>query len=167
MAHDQLDYERLYRDYQSRLPPGTGQDEGTYRSELADDEALRRRQEAGLAALFDLAVHVSFATADAPTVIRPVSLPQPVPAQPRTKPGPAGVFGRLRADHLVRNSLYLLLSSSVQAAMGFTFWILVARLFPTGDIGTASTLVSATSLIAYFALFRPQQHCHQIPTNSS
>jgi O-antigen/teichoic acid export membrane protein len=36
--------------------------------------------------------------------------------------------------------------------MGFTFWIIVARLFPASEVGQASALVSATSLIAYFAL---------------
>ena len=60
---------------------------------------------------------------------------------------------RLQTDHLVRNSLYLMLSSSLQAALGFTFWVIVARLFSTEDVGQASSLVSATSLLAFLSLF--------------
>ena len=60
---------------------------------------------------------------------------------------------RLQTDHLVRNSLYLMLSSGLQAALGFTFWVIVARLFTTEDVGRASSLVSATSLLAFLSLF--------------
>ena len=60
---------------------------------------------------------------------------------------------RLRTDHLVRNSLYLMLSYGLQAALGFMFWVIAARLFSTGDVGRASSLVSATSLVAFLSLF--------------
>jgi O-antigen/teichoic acid export membrane protein len=56
-------------------------------------------------------------------------------------------------DHLVRNSLYLMISAGIQAVLGFTFWIVMARLFSTEDIGRASSLISATTVIAYFSLF--------------
>jgi O-antigen/teichoic acid export membrane protein len=59
---------------------------------------------------------------------------------------------RLRTDHMVRNSLYLILSSGLQAALGFTFWIIAARLFSIADVGRASSLIAATSVIAYLAL---------------
>jgi glycosyltransferase involved in cell wall biosynthesis/O-antigen/teichoic acid export membrane protein len=59
---------------------------------------------------------------------------------------------RLWTDHLVRNSLYLILSSGLQAALGFAFWIITARLFSTADVGRASSLISATTVIAYLAL---------------
>jgi len=78
---------------------------------------------------------------------------------------PLGLFGlvsaernwrelqeRLRADHMVRNSLYLILSSGLQAALGFAFWIIAARLFTTADVGRASSLIAATTVIAYVAL---------------
>jgi O-antigen/teichoic acid export membrane protein len=58
----------------------------------------------------------------------------------------------LRADHMVRNSLYLILSSGLQAALGFAFWIITARLFSPADVGKASSLISATTVIAYLAL---------------
>jgi O-antigen/teichoic acid export membrane protein len=72
---------------------------------------------------------------------------------PRSRGGPWAVLqARLQADHMVRNSLYLILSSGLQAALGFAFWIIVARLFSTTDVGKASSLVAATTVIAYFAL---------------
>jgi O-antigen/teichoic acid export membrane protein len=68
-------------------------------------------------------------------------------------PAPTGnLLSRLRADPLVRNSLYLLLSSGLQAVLGFTFWVVMARLFSADDVGKASSLISASGLIAYFAL---------------
>jgi O-antigen/teichoic acid export membrane protein len=60
--------------------------------------------------------------------------------------------GRLKSDHMVRNSLYLMLSSALQASLGFIFWIVVARLFSTVDVGRASSLISATTVIGYLAL---------------
>jgi len=59
---------------------------------------------------------------------------------------------RLQADHLVRNSLYLVLNSGLQAALGFAFWIVAARLFTTEDVGKASSLIAATTIIGYIAL---------------
>ena len=66
---------------------------------------------------------------------------------------------RLAADHLVRNSLYLILSSGLQAALGFAFWIITARLFSLSDVGRASALISAAILMAYLALLGlPESH---------
>jgi O-antigen/teichoic acid export membrane protein len=59
---------------------------------------------------------------------------------------------RLQADHMVRNALYLILSSGIQGALGFAFWIIVARLFSAADVGRASSLISATTFIAFAAL---------------
>lgn len=65
---------------------------------------------------------------------------------------PRKLQNRLTADHLVRNSLYLILSSGLQAALGFAFWIITARLFSPSDVGRASALISAAILVAYLAL---------------
>lgn len=53
---------------------------------------------------------------------------------------------------MVRNSLYLILSAGLQAALGFLFWMIATRLFSTADVGKASSLIAATSIIAYLAL---------------
>jgi O-antigen/teichoic acid export membrane protein len=59
---------------------------------------------------------------------------------------------RLRSDHLVRNSLYLLFSSGLQAVLGLAFWMIAARLYSVGAIGRGSSLIAAIGVIAYAAL---------------
>ena len=54
---------------------------------------------------------------------------------------------------LLRNSLFLMLSAALTAAIGFVFWGLVAHLYPVSRIGLATSLLSAISLISYLALF--------------
>ncbi|MGO9912406.1 MAG: lipopolysaccharide biosynthesis protein [Acidimicrobiales bacterium] len=58
----------------------------------------------------------------------------------------------MKSDHMVRNALYLMFSSALQASLGFVFWIVVARMFSTADVGRASSLISATTVIGYLAL---------------
>jgi len=54
---------------------------------------------------------------------------------------------------MVRNSMFSLLSTGLQAVLGFAFWIVAARLFSAHDVGQATSLISATTVIAYVALF--------------
>ncbi len=61
-------------------------------------------------------------------------------------------IGDLRSDPLVQNSFYLLLTTATMGALGFVFWALCARLFNPGQVGVATTLISATSLISYLSL---------------
>jgi O-antigen/teichoic acid export membrane protein len=123
---------------------------------------MRDRQEAGLAALIAIAI------ATAPTALPPAvrdtpgylvdTIGSPQDATPRqtdiaVRKGPLGVLlATLRSDHLVRNSLYLILSSGLQAAFGFAFWIITARLFATSDVGIAGSLITATTVISFIAL---------------
>ena len=139
--------------------------------QLRRAEDFRRvRQEAGLAALLSIASQVSLGVPDA-TTVDPRALPAWLgegqqtddhsdvggEAAAATATAEQGrlqtLLTRLRTDHLVRNSLYLFLSTAVQAALGFIFWLVMARLFSSTDVGKASSLISATSLIGYFALF--------------
>jgi len=59
----------------------------------------------------------------------------------------------LKQDHLLQNSFYLMLSTATMGLLGFLFWLLNARLFSPSQIGLATTLISATSLISYLSLF--------------
>jgi O-antigen/teichoic acid export membrane protein len=59
---------------------------------------------------------------------------------------------RWRHNHLVRNSLYLMLNSGLQAAAGFVFWVIAARLFSVSEVGLATALFSAVGIIAFAAL---------------
>lgn len=140
------------------------------------DDALRARQLAGLSLLIRISEQASRATTG--MVVAPPTAPEARLTSPRltvenrsfqssdhfseSEPESSSVTLKervrllvvsIRTDHLVRNSLYLILGSGVQAALGFTFWILMARLYSTDDVGKASSLISATSLITYFSLF--------------
>jgi O-antigen/teichoic acid export membrane protein len=139
---------------------------------LSPDDAHRSRQLAGLAALIEISVQAPYVMSDTVTTIIPNAPPSPLDPDQKDQSHQAlddsekrelktstpsarlrQLIINLRNDHLVRNSLYLMLSSGIQAALGFIFWIVMARLFSTGDVGRASSLVSAVGLIAYFSLF--------------
>jgi O-antigen/teichoic acid export membrane protein len=132
---------------------------------LRPEDAYRARQEAGLAALVGLASHASLAMADATTLVplRPRTLDRELSGgQHGVLPGDSAadeglgrvrlLLNRLRADHLVRNSLYLMVTAGLQAGLGFAFWLVMARLFSPEDVGKASSLISASTILAYFAL---------------
>jgi O-antigen/teichoic acid export membrane protein len=142
------------------------------RSKLGEVAARRDRAEvtkrelqlAGLAVLMSLST-ATMATGPLPALPGDSTLPIHLLRPPlKARPAPATDAGavrrwrfaalaaRLRADHMVRNSLYLILSSGIQAALGFTFWIITARLFSATQVGQASSLISATTLIAFFSL---------------
>jgi O-antigen/teichoic acid export membrane protein len=88
----------------------------------------------------------------------------PARQEPAAVPGPGVPDGRpwqragtrlrgwLRANHLVRNALYLMLTAGVQAALGLAFWVLAARLFTAPDVGRAGSLISAAVVCAFLAL---------------
>jgi O-antigen/teichoic acid export membrane protein len=44
-------------------------------------------------------------------------------------------------------------STTTMAALGFLFWLVVARFYTPAEVGVATSLISATSLIAYLSLF--------------
>ena len=110
------------------------------------DASLQAQQAAGIAALIGIATQVYMAMSETPTAIIP-PVPDSVIADassrhirdlmtPQTETGSGSsrlrkLQARLQTDHLVRNSLYLMLSSGLQAALGFTFWVIAARLFST------------------------------------
>jgi O-antigen/teichoic acid export membrane protein len=57
------------------------------------------------------------------------------------------------ADQLIRSSAFLIASTGTMSLLGFGFWIVVARMFTPEEVGAATSLISATSLIAYISLF--------------
>jgi O-antigen/teichoic acid export membrane protein len=63
-----------------------------------------------------------------------------------------GMGRRFRADHLVSNSIYLLLNTVAMAALGLLFWLLCARLYSPAQIGAGTTLISASGLIGLASL---------------
>jgi O-antigen/teichoic acid export membrane protein len=62
------------------------------------------------------------------------------------------LYEKIMGDSLYKNSIYLMLSSAVMAALGFISWIICARLFNAHEIGLATTIISIMSLIGNFSL---------------
>jgi O-antigen/teichoic acid export membrane protein len=55
-------------------------------------------------------------------------------------------------DSLFRNSFYLMLSTGIMGGLGFFFWMIIARIYTTEQIGIATTMISIISLITSFSL---------------
>ncbi len=72
-----------------------------------------------------------------------------VPSRPRL----LALLSTLRRDPLMRNSFFLMLTTGLGAGSGFFFWLIVARLYPTVEVGQASSLLSSVALLSYFSLF--------------
>lgn len=56
------------------------------------------------------------------------------------------------SDSLYRNSIYLMASTMFMAFLGFFFWIINARIYTTEQVGYATAIFSAITLISNFSL---------------
>jgi O-antigen/teichoic acid export membrane protein len=54
-------------------------------------------------------------------------------------------------DPLHKNALFLIATTAIAAIFGFFFWTIAARLFPVADVGHATALISAVSLLTSFS----------------
>ena len=59
----------------------------------------------------------------------------------------------INADRLVRSSFFLMATMATMALLGFGFSLVVTRLYRPEQVGAGTSLISATSLIAYLSLF--------------
>ena len=55
-------------------------------------------------------------------------------------------------DPLFKNSYYLMATTVICSILGFIFWMLVARYYTPHDVGLATALISAASLLVAFSL---------------
>jgi O-antigen/teichoic acid export membrane protein len=64
-------------------------------------------------------------------------------------------FGRVRAAigrrSLLRNAGYIMLTSGANAALGYVFWLVVARSYDATTVGVASALIAAMTVAAAIA----------------
>ena len=51
---------------------------------------------------------------------------------------------------LYSNAFYLVITNGMTSVLGFVFWIVVARFYPPEDVGIASALIAAVTLLAGF-----------------
>jgi O-antigen/teichoic acid export membrane protein len=56
-------------------------------------------------------------------------------------------------DPLYKNSFFIMLTSLSSAGFGFIFWILAAKLYPKGDVGVATALISSMNLLILLTRF--------------
>jgi len=50
---------------------------------------------------------------------------------------------------LYANSIYLMLNSAATAVLGFVFWVVVARLYPTESVGLGSAIIAAAAMLSF------------------
>lgn len=62
-------------------------------------------------------------------------------------------INKIFEDHLYRNSMYITLSRSLNAASGFLFWVIAARYYSINDVGNATALISSLGLIMLLSRF--------------
>jgi O-antigen/teichoic acid export membrane protein/CelD/BcsL family acetyltransferase involved in cellulose biosynthesis len=60
-----------------------------------------------------------------------------------------------RTDSLVRNSLFMMASTVATGLLGYVFWIVVARVFSSVDVGIASAVISLCSTVALLTYLGP------------
>jgi O-antigen/teichoic acid export membrane protein len=60
-----------------------------------------------------------------------------------------------RADSLVRNSLFMMISTIATGLLGYVFWIVVARAFSSADVGIASAVISLCTTVALLTYLGP------------
>ncbi len=63
----------------------------------------------------------------------------------------SALLKRFQSDSLFKNSVYLMMATASLAFFGFLFWFICARLFTTEEVGLATTLIAATTLISIIA----------------
>lgn len=129
---------------------------------LEDDIAYANRQMQGLLTLMAIAEPMTTVVPFSGALTRlrytgPVGPAADVQRGRVQQPGqadapPAKKPGLLRGDGMLRNALYIVLNSGVQSALGFGFWIITAHVFSTSNVGRASTLISAISLLSFLGL---------------
>ena len=83
-----------------------------------------------------------------------MALTPPTPPDYGKASGSSGdsLLARFKRNHLVKNSLYLMMNSALQAGAGFVFWIISTHLFTVTSVGLATSLVSAAGVLAFAGL---------------
>lgn len=62
------------------------------------------------------------------------------------------ILKNVMTDPLYKNSLFTMASTFILGGLGFVFWIIVARLYKTEDVGIATTVISIMTLLSSFTI---------------
>ncbi|BCL80614.1 amino acid adenylation domain-containing protein [Ktedonobacteria bacterium brp13] len=57
------------------------------------------------------------------------------------------IYMHIMTDPLYKNSIFNMASTFILGGLGFVFWIIIARLYKTEDVGIATTLISIMTLL--------------------
>src|ERR1019366_2137195 len=58
------------------------------------------------------------------------------------------IYKQVMTDPLYKNSLFNMASTFILGGLGFVFWIIIARLYKTENVGIATTLISIMTLLS-------------------
>ena len=61
-------------------------------------------------------------------------------------------YKHIMIDPLYKNSLFNMASTFILGGLGFVFWIIIARLYKTENVGIATTLISIMTLLSSFTI---------------
>ena len=62
------------------------------------------------------------------------------------------IYKHIMTDSLYKNSLFTMTSTFVLGGLGFFFWIIIAHLYKTENVGIATTLISIMTLLSSFTI---------------
>jgi O-antigen/teichoic acid export membrane protein len=62
------------------------------------------------------------------------------------------IYKQIMTDPLYKNSLFSMASTFILGGLGFVFWIIIARLYKTENVGIATTLISIMTLLSSFTI---------------
>ncbi|MFJ5922054.1 lipopolysaccharide biosynthesis protein [Kitasatospora sp. NPDC092948] len=68
---------------------------------------------------------------------------------------------------MYRSSFFVLSATATTAALGFLFWVVVARYYSPSQVGLATSLISATTLISYLSMFGLNSTLIRFPAEGS
>ena len=88
----------------------------------------------------------------APTPRPETPIEPPTPKKTRLRMNVEKVSRHIMTDPLFRNSFFNMASTFILGALGFVFWIIIARLYRTEDVGIATTLISLMTLLSSFTI---------------
>lgn len=81
----------------------------------------------------------------------PPTVPTHGPSIKRVLSAPQVLWLRLKADSLVRNSVYVMATTVVTSLLGYAYWVVAARSYPVEAVGAGAAIVATMSLIAVLA----------------
>ena len=65
---------------------------------------------------------------------------------------PKHIYQHIIADPLYKNSIFNMSGTFVLGGLGFVFWIIIARLYKTEEVGIATTVISIMALVSSFTI---------------